>query len=523
MKMPWEIQRLNPFERRRFLKWMGSALAAPMITDRLRFACNEIAGGVAYANTQAADSDSIFIEINYRDQWDHGHFFVSPGLATEQELLRGERGKRCALFFESNQLQHHRVGEGTGTPTDVYLTPQSLALAPHLENIAMMDLGELTFGRVHGHEACNPLRCPGRVRDRQDGYLPLWAGDRNPRQRPGGGNEYFYGRVPTPASWHNRIQRLRDPTLLNGFAFKGIGRDMHTVYHFGAGLTLAELARLQSPESVATYGGGDSAQPPILDSPAAAEAFAAVLRQVDHRFLSARKVQPSVLDVHTTEVSAVQGMLHRSRDASRLSLSLTGEERAYWSADVPDQRSHRPIAQIWEQVGWAYKAVASGRIRTVALEFDYLDVHGRRSEDQMRVMAAQTVLPLVRLIELLKANGLWERTTIAIYTLDGGRAPNAYSNGDRGKNTIILAGGRVRGGYFGDIRLETPGDNQRFSYHRPNRDGLPITDGVVDNSQRVEAAPIYRTVLRAAGVSNQTLDTFEDLQNSRSLDYMLRN
>ena len=527
MKVPWEVERLSSTQRRRFLQWMGGALAAPIVSDRLRYMCNEVAGGVAYANTQAEGRDSIFIEVNYRDQWDHGHFFVSPGIATEPSLIRGERGKRCAMFFESNELERHRVGGGASLTTDVYLTPQSRVLAPHLDNIAMLDLCVLTFGGIHGHEAGNPTRTPGRYNRRDDtppdDYLPIWAGDRSPERAPRGGDEAFWARVPTPASLHNRVQRLRNPDLTNGFAFKGIGRDRHTVYHFGAGLPYAELERIQSREALVAYGNGSSPQAQIVDSSTAAETLTAILRRIDRRFLEARRVAESIQEAHESELSAVRNLLHRPRRGSGtgIDFTLSEEERDFWSSGVPDQRSRRPKGQIWEQVAWAYRAV-SGGIRTVALEFDYLDVHGSRSEDQMRVMTAQTVLPLVRLIENLKADGMWDRTTIAIYTLDGGRAPAAYSNGNQGKNTLILAGGQVRGGYFGDIRLERPGDDQRFSYHRPDERGVPLEAGVVSNSQRVEAAPVYRTVLRAAGVPNTVLDGFEDLRGAGTLDYMVR-
>jgi arylsulfatase A-like enzyme len=86
------------------------------------------------------------------------------------------------------------------------------------------------------------------------------------------------------------------------------------------------------------------------------------------------------------------------------------------------------------------------------------------------------VLPLVRLIESLKAAGLYENTLIAIYTLDGGRAPAANSSGGEGKSGLMLAGGMIQGGYYGDVGIAgDDGDGHVYSYSAPDpATGAPL-------------------------------------------------
>src|SRR5687767_5202721 len=121
---------------------------------------------------------------------------------------------------------------------------------------------------------------------------------------------------------------------------------------------------------------------------------------------------------------------------------LTQAERTYWSAGVPAANGRTTI-DVWEQAAYAFKLVCNDITRSVALEVDIGDVHGERTDPQMRDQTLITVLPLARLIESLKLAGLYDKTLIVVWTNDGGRAPAAGSSGDEGKNGAILAGGMI--------------------------------------------------------------------------------
>jgi uncharacterized protein (DUF1501 family) len=184
-----------------------------------------------------------------------------------------------------------------------------------------------------------------------------------------------------------------------------------------------------------------------------------------------------------------------------------------------------PRAQIWEQVAWAFKLVSNDLCRTVAIEFDYVDVHDQRQESQVRVQAKQISLPLARLITKLKEAGIYERTVIAVYTADGSRAPSANSSGDQGKNTIILAGGMVRGGYYGDISVASDKeDGHEYGYHMPDlTTGSRVGTAAVgyDNGGRVPGSAVWRTVTRALKIPDSYLQ-FPDVKDARPLPFMLR-
>ncbi|MCA9583321.1 MAG: hypothetical protein KC416_16085, partial [Myxococcales bacterium] len=221
-----ELERLHPTQRRRFLKWLGLAVAGPMVTPDLRHDVLELAGGKAHAQGMAEKRPTYFIELNLRDQWDNGHVFVAPGLASKTDLARSASGANAALFYKTEELKHDAAKR-------VYLTNESKALEPHLDHIAMVDACVPSLGAIHGHESANDIRSPGRTYS-STGGLAMWNND--PVSNFPAGCEAFYGRVPTPAALHNYYQKTLDPTLRNGFAFKGISRSIHTAYHFGAGL-----------------------------------------------------------------------------------------------------------------------------------------------------------------------------------------------------------------------------------------------------------------------------------------------
>lgn len=130
----------------------------------------------------------------------------------------------------------------------------------------------------------------------------------------------------------------------------------------------------------------------------------------------------------------------------------------------------------------------------------------------------------MKLIESLKTAGLYDRTLIIISTSDGGRAPAAGSSGDEGKNGVILAGGMIRGGYYGDIKPgAADGNGQRYSYHAPDAaTGLPIPNGTEGNDRRLAAAPLWRTMAKALRISDAFAGQFADVAGSAALPWLLR-
>ena len=445
-----------PMKRRRFLKVLGAALATPAVAPAMKFAANDLLVGEAHAQQVAENAPTYFMEINLRDQWDFGHVFASPGLATNVNLRRGPSGDRCALFHDSSQYTRER--------RNFFLTPDSLELAPHLDTIAVCETFELSMGRIHGHEAGNATRSPGRGYNGGAGRMAMYEGEPVYSEQ---GNEPHFSSTPTPAALHNFYSKQIGSAGRNGVAFKGISR-FHTTFHFGAGLPGAELDRMQSVQSLLDAFPDKVEDLNVLPTPEEADAVARLLRRVDSRFFERHGFSASAKDRHEQNLVEVKNLLY-SGDQRVISLPLTEEERNYWSAGVPAQVGQTLKANIWEQVAYGFKLFAGDMARTFAVEFDYIDVHDQRTEDQMRVMARQTVLPLVRLIESLQAAGIYDRTLIAIYSLDGGRSPAAASYGNEGKNTVILAGGMIEGGYYGDISVASDTANgHRYQYHIPD-------------------------------------------------------
>lgn len=512
-----ELERMAPMRRRRFLKLLSAALAAPAIPSALRFAANEIAGGEAWAATQEGSLPTYLIEVNLRDQWDHGHLMVAPGLATHANLKRGTDGRKAALFYRPDELRQVEVNG-----TNVYLTDESLALEPHLDTIAMVDTCEVAMGQIHGHESGNPMRSPGRNYSQRPGTGAMWLND--PVDNFPQGCEAFYTSTPTPATVHNYCARQAAPQLKEGFTFKGISRGIHTAYHYAGALGAEyELKRhysrdtlfSQFPDTVQDYN--------ILDDPNEAEAVAAVLGKVDPYFLDRRRYADEVQTSHGAQIASVPDRLYVG-EPKLISLPLSEEEVAYWSADVPGQATSSPVrAQIWEQMAWTSKIVSNDLTRAVSLEFDYVDTHDFRTETQLRTEAAQVARPLSRLIEQLKAAGIYDRTLIAIYCTDGGRSPAGGSYGDEGKNTVVLAGGMIRGGYWGDIRVAgDQADGHLYSYHAPDpATGAPGA-GVTDNSGRISGAQMWRTVMKAVGTPDSLCDQFPDVAGVAPLSFLLR-
>lgn len=498
-----------PMKRRRFLKLLGAALAAPAVDPAIRYAANEKVMGEAYAQGMN-DKPTYFMEINLRDQWDFGHVFVPPGLATNTNLRRGSSGDRAALFYGSNELTQER--------RNFYLTDDSVELAPHLDTVACCELFELSMGRIHGHEAANATRSPGRSYNSGPGRMAMFDNEPSYNEQ---GNEPHFSSTPTPASLHNYHLKQAGQAARNGVTFKGISR-FHNVYHYGAGLPGAELDRQQSVQSLLDAFPDRVEDLNILATPEEADTLARLLKSVDARFFDKYGYTSSAKSRHEQNLTEVKDLLY-SGEQRVISLPLTEQERQYWSEGVPPQVGQNVKANIWEQVAYGFKLLAGGMTRTFAVEFDYVDVHDQRTEDQMRVMARQTVLPLVRLIESLKASGMYEDTLIAIYSLDGGRSPAASSYGNEGLNTVILAGGMINGGYYGDVSVAgDQGDGHSFRYHIPDRDTGSIATSVTDNSSRISGASIWKTVAKANRIPEAVYDQFPDVQGHPTLDWMLR-
>ncbi|MCA9600451.1 MAG: hypothetical protein KC417_00420, partial [Myxococcales bacterium] len=220
-----ELEGMHPRRRRRFLKWMAAALTGATISEDLRLACLEVAGGKAYAQGIASSRPTYFIELNLRDQWDNGHVFVAPSLVPKlDQFQKGASNELTAIFLGQADVKASAAHRA-------YLSPQSSALEPHLDHIAMIDACNPSMGVIHGHEAANPIRSPGRAYQ-ATGRSPMWNNDPVSTTNLQG-CEPFYSTTPTPASLHNHYQHTLTTGLRNGIAFKGISRSIHTAYHFG--------------------------------------------------------------------------------------------------------------------------------------------------------------------------------------------------------------------------------------------------------------------------------------------------
>jgi hypothetical protein len=536
MNITDEVRGMSPTKRRRFLKLMGFALGGTAVPAALRYAFNDMAGGIGYAHAQAAAEGTIFLEYNFRDQVDLTHVFVPPGLATYQNLVRGVNGAETALFYLPEQITK-------GSETQ-YLTPDSIELMEHLSDIAMIDTGEAAIGSVHGHEGGNGMRSPGRVMDGgMSGKMQMWLAD----GEHAAGSEELYTTTPTPAVMHNYYQKTLVPDLHNGFAFKGISRAKHSVYHFKAGLPDGELDRIKSKTDLADTFPAVATEASMIPDAAEADLLVRMLKTADQRLFTRRYSADNGVE-HLQQLNQSRQILHVD-NPTVVSVPLTEEETTYWSTGIPNQQctvddvmavdcgadqEHAVTdgyvkGQVWEQFGMATKILASGATRSAALEFDFMDLHGDgvRKESVLQAQAKQSARPLARAIKKLKEANLWSKTLIAIYTLDGSREPKANSYGDRGKGTIILAGGMIKGGYYGDIRPVANLDvGHDFGFVTPDpstglASGSPIKEWH-DKSKRVPSADVWLTVMKALGIPDEVARQFPDVKDGKVLSYLLK-
>lgn len=502
--------RLKKLRRRDFLKYSGVAAGAGVLNS------SKLSSLLSLNSTLLAQSQEqlpikYFIEINLRDQWDFMNVFVPPGIAKAADLKRGPESDKVSLYHDQASL--------TDAGNGFFLTPDSIALQPHLESMAVVEFLKPTLGMVHGHEGLN-YRSPGRSFAQTGTKRATWLKD---PQSSSIGNGLFYSDVPTPDSVHNYVQKQASKLINNGITIKGIGRaGTSTVHHFGADLRNSELDRIQSMEQLQQVINLRAQPHPILSSDQELRFFKELVAMTDREFLKRIRSSESLVSNHESELAELDSLL-RNRP-TQVDLSLSEEDRLFWSQGVPDQVSFPVRMQIWEQVAKAFKLVEADACRTISIEFDYADIHGVRSESVCRTMAQQTALPLARLVEKLKAANLFDQTLIVVNSLDGGRSPYSESYGDTGQNTMILIGSHIKGGYYGDIRVQsTDANKNNFTFHRPDLvTGLPVAQGVADASDRIDDATAYRTVMKALRIPTDLYDGYADLQDANHMAYLLK-
>lgn len=518
-----EFEEMGLVERRDFLKMATAMLSAPFMPNALNYAVHELLIGEAKAADLMSNLPTFFLEVNVRDQWDFGHLFVPPWVGQNYNNIRSQ----VAVF-------------DTPVPerANFWVTADTQELRPHLDDIAVMELGECPLPgnqSVHGHEAGNPLRSPGRVKAGDAGSagkLPMDNADRRPQDS---GNEPLVSSSPTPLILHNHANRTATPGARNGILIRStIRQGTQTFYHFAGNLLNAQVDRYFDPATLMrNFSNITPTQP--TQNPTTLQKhtslISSLIKKVDERFarqvaLAAREKQQH--DGYLTNFGA-SAQQPAAPPAQPFSLPLTTAEREYWTRDVPGQMicggddsnscsAVRKEFNIGELFGYAFKLFQGDIVRSVGLDFDFHDVHGPRNSFVVRTQAVQSGRPLARFITACKEAGIWDRTVVAMYTLDGSRSITPDSYGDNSKNSIVLAGGRVKGGYYGDIRLSggTP------MYHRPDDTGAPVATGQRDRAGRVPAADIYKTVATAMRVPTATIDGLADVRGGKILQYMLK-
>lgn len=512
--MKRRIEQVAPWRRRNFMQLLGSMIGGACIPAGVRYAVYDQLVGEAKAGGMAGQVPTYFIELNLRDQWDFTHVFVPPGIVSAgPNLIRGGEGNKCTLFYDPQT-------EVVQQANNFYTTPDSAALVPHLDSIAICELNEICTGAIHGHEAVNAIRSPGRTKSQQAGKSPVWENEPGFSEQ---GNDYYYSSTPTPACLHNWLQKQVTPSgLKNGITMKYISR-FHTICHYGAGVAAAELTRIQSVDQLFQEFPDTVEDLNILPTAQEADLLEDVLERVDQDFFTRYGYKDIAKTKHAEHLAEAAALWH-SGETKLVSMPLTEEEISYWSSGVPDQVGDNIKAQIWEQAAWAFKLLSNDVTRTVSIEFDYLDVHETRSQSVMNTMGLQCVLPLTRLIESLKAAGIYDQTLIAVISSDGGRSPAANSYGNSGKNTLMLAGRHVKPGYYGDVSVAgASGDGHMYAYHVPDPNTGALAPAVTDNSGRLDGAHAWRTIMTALDVPSDVLEQYPDVAGKPPLKFMIDN
>jgi len=538
------INSLSVIERRRFLKTLGVILSSPIISPALRFALGDQFGGELYA--QGISKVSNFIEINLRDTWHWGHCFQSPTLA--RQISNGSvpiNNSRTQSFFQSGLAYYHGSRGLTDAGNNLYLTPDSIALRAHANNIAVFEMNEPVGGpqggrgTTHGHEASNPARIPGRnlFNRANNGQMPVWINDiGDPGNGTPQGNIRAYADTPSLDCFHNHTLRSAGVARVNGLVFKGISRG-HDCYHFDYNLKQGKMTNVNSFGALLQRFPNSTQDLNLLKSANEREAVLKAVKSLDESYFKDRNVTRNSVEKYLAQVDGSKNDLYDPQNTKTIDLRLSNQERDFWSQGVPAQNQGngdnqgRVKMNIWEQVAYAYKLISSGRVKTISMEFDYIDVHHNIQRNELTTMARQVSLPLARLIQKLKEDNIFDDTVIQINSLDGSRHPRAFSysatNGNDGSyyglNTSVVAGGKVRGGYYGDIKYE----NNRYNLYNPN-----FSTGAVDRSgyrptiqnynRFIRGGILWKTIARGMGMPTSSYNGFNSLRNLPYLDFLFR-
>lgn len=511
--MTWKpFSNMNALERREFMKSLAGFLALPAVPEALRYACLDWTGGTAYAQAMPGQPD-YFLEVNFRDQWDFGTAFVAPSIAQAWDGLpkTGDQGIAVESRPQAGGVGSH------------HLTAEAMEIKNHLADVAVMELGELPIGGIHGHEASDALRSPGRSRTGGAGRKDMATVDLRPGNRVGG-NEVHHSSTPTPAILHNHYVRSTGLQVQNGALLRSrIRPNTHTFYHFEADLQNAQLDRFSDQETLLNRF-SDVPPPTPTTLNRYKSQIVEMISQIDAKYLE-NLPEDKGRQEHLAALSGIES----PPPVMSTDLSLSSAEQTFWTSGIPGQfecagdnadacRAKEGTMNLGEMFAYVAKLFTRNVVRTAAIDFDFYDVHTARTPLVLNTQATQTAVPLARFIDTLKRAGIWDRTIVAMYTLDGSRSPHRRSTGYRTKNSVILAGGKIKGDYYGDIEMA----NNQIRYKRPDDNGRPIANGVDGGDNRVPAKDVYATVAAAAGIPAATWGSFPDVAGANILSYMLK-
>lgn len=511
------FQQLSPIARRRFLQSITALWGAKLIDNTTRYGCLEHLLSESEAFAIASNEGEVlnFIEIGLRDQFDWSHAFVAPGLATDRSLRRGEEPGKVALFDHQDTLIQK--------PGQFYLTSDAQELEPHTKNIAVLDYCELASGEVHNHEGAGALRSPGRSPIKGPGRTPMWLHDPVPRVE---GNELHYSATPTPAIFHNHYLRSIFPWQRSGIILKGNAGGVTTVYHHTADLTGAAMPRIYTRENLRSeFSSAHNSGPELVYTHKSD--LINLIKSVDKKFLE-RLNQHNQAVNHELALTNVERNLNTVQKT--VDLSLTSDELAYWQANIDKTDEHNLIHEtggplpLWEQMSYAAKLIGNGILKSVSIEFRYTDYHGLRTPQQIKSQASMLAGPLSRLIIYLKEKEMFDNTLIAIYNVDGSRAPTPISQGDEGKSGVILVGGKVKGGYYGDMKVRNYDENNKaiFQYHMADpQTGEASSLGTINNDMRTSGASVWKTIAKLSGIPENLIANYSDVKEDPYLNFLL--
>jgi hypothetical protein len=507
------LSHVHPMHRRELFEKLSLLLASPILGQTVSASLLANLSEKAQA-AETSGSPTFFLEVNFRDQWDFGSVFVPPSIAKSYDSLSKDGDEGIAFFNAPTKAGNF------------YLTQNGLALKEHLDSIAVIETGELVIGNTHGHEAGNAMRSPGRSFKESSGKFDMASVDVRPNGRTGG-NEVLYSSTPTPAVLHNAYNKSLNSSLINAILLRSsIRSDVHTFYHFEAALQNAQLDRFFNRKDMLAFFANKSKAEGKDVLALYRKDIVGLVKQLDAGFFKNLAVsnEKSAKHLSSLDLAAKKQILNFATG-----FEMNASELASWSEGIPGQYEcadddasqcfeHPGTMNIGEMFGYVSKLFQSGYLRTAAVDFDFHDIHTARTPLILDTQGKQTALALARLIQSLKAAGIYDKTVIAMYTLDGSRSPKRNSVGEGSKNALILAGGAIKGGYYGDVSMK----GKDVFYHRPDDNGVAIANGVKDASNRIAAQDIYCTVAKAMGIADEWVKGFPDAQKGKILNYMLK-